>query len=75
MKVKVIKAFADRCTYKMYAVGEIIDLPGERASDAVKKGLVQSAEVKAETAVKLPKASAKTAIKKPVKRVTKKKEA
>jgi hypothetical protein len=75
MKVKVIKTFADKCTYKMYAVGEIIDLPDERASSVVEKGLAESAEVKAETAVKPPKATAKTATKKPVKRATKKKEA
>lgn len=75
MKVKVVKTFADKCTYRMYAVGEIIDLPDERASVAVEKGLAQSVEVKAETAVKPPKATAKTATKKPVKRATKKKEA
>lgn len=75
MKVKVVKTFADKCTYKMYAVGEIVDLPDGRASSVVDRGLAELAEVKAkvETAVKMPKAT-KTATKKPVKRVTKKKE-
>ena len=75
--MKVVKTFADKCTYKMYAVGEIIDLPDARASVAVENGLAESVEVKkvkAETAVKLPKATKKTATKKPAKRVTKKKE-
>lgn len=76
MKVKVVKTFADKCTYKMYAVGEIIDLPDARASVAVKNGLAESVEVKekAEKAVKMPKASTKAATKKPIRRVTKKKE-
>lgn len=78
MKVKVVKTFADKCTYKMYAVGEIIDLPDGRASSLVDRGLAESAEekVKAEKAVKMPKATktTKTASKKPVKRVVKKKE-
>lgn len=77
MKVKVVKTFADKCTYKMYAVGEIIDLPDGRASSLVDRGLAESVEVKkvkAETAVKMPKATRKTAPKKPIKRVTKKKE-
>lgn len=75
MKVKVVKTFADKCTYKMYAVGEIVDLPDGRASSVVDRGLAELAEVKAkvETAVKMPKAT-KAATKKPVKRVTKKKE-
>lgn len=76
MKVKVVKTFADKCTYKMYAVGEIIDLPDARASVAVKNGLAESVEVKekAEKAVKMPKASTKAATKKPTRRVAKKKE-
>lgn len=49
MKVRVIKPFADKITFKMYGVGEIIDLPDNRASFAVSKGLV------AEMAVRVPK--------------------
>lgn len=75
MRVKVVKTFADKCTYKMYAVGEIVDLPDERAFSVIDRGLAESAEVKVktETAVKMPKAT-KAATKKSVKRVTKKKE-
>lgn len=49
MKVKVIKPFADKETFKMYKVGQVIDLPDNRASSAVSRGLV------AEMAVKVPK--------------------
>lgn len=74
MRVKVVKTFADKCTYKMYAVGEIVDLPDERAFSVIDRGLAESAEVKkVEMAVKEPKAT-KTATKKSIKRVTKKKE-
>lgn len=76
MKVKVVRTFSDKLTYKMYAVGEIIDLPDGRASDAVKKGLVESVEakeVKTETAVKEPKRTVKKpAVRKSAKKATKK---
>lgn len=74
MKLKVVRTFADKCNYKMYAVGEIIELPDQRASLAIQKGLVESAEPKTETAVKVPRSAPKTATKKPVKRGLKKKE-
>ena len=49
MKVKVVKPFADKETFRMYKVGQVIDLPDNRASFAVNRGLV------AEMAVKIPK--------------------
>lgn len=49
MKVRVVKPFADKITFKMYGVGEVIDLPDDRASFAVNRGLV------AEIAVRVPK--------------------
>lgn len=48
MKVKVVKPFADKETFRMYKVGQVIDLPDKRASFAVNRGLV------AEMAVKIP---------------------
>lgn len=48
MKVKVVKPFADKETFRMYKVGQVIDLPDQRASFAVNRGLV------AEMAVKIP---------------------
>lgn len=51
MKVKALKPFADKVTYRMYSVGEVIDLPDGRASIAIKNGLVESVE-KAITPVK-----------------------
>ena len=75
MRVKVVKTFADKCTYKMYAVGEIVDLPDERAFSVIDRGLAKSAEVKkVETAVKEPKTTAKAATKKPTKRTVRKKD-
>lgn len=61
MKVKVIKPFADKETFKMYTVGQVIDLPSDRASSAVSRGLV------AEIAVKVPK-NVETADKAPEKK-------
>lgn len=76
MKVKVVKPFADKETFKMYKVGQVIDLPDNRASVAVNKGLVAEMAVKVpkdtETANKAP--EKKTAGKK-TKSATKKKEA
>ncbi len=50
MKLKVVRTFADyKILHKMYAVGEIIDLPDDRASKAIKLGLAEEiAEAKAE---------------------------
>lgn len=50
MRVRVIQTFADKeITYKMYAVGEIISLPDERALNAIDRGLaVEMADAKAE---------------------------
>ena len=40
MKLKVVRAFVDKVkTYKTYKVGEIIELPDERAKNAIDKGL------------------------------------
>ena len=66
MKVKVVRAFADKVIqYKMYAVGEVISLPDDRALDTINRGLTKSAEVvKTETAVKMPGSSKKRASKK-----------
>lgn len=76
MEVKVVKPFADKETFKMYKVGQIIDLPNDRASVAVSKGLVAEMAVKipeeAETANKAP--EKKTAVGKKSKSNTKKKE-
>lgn len=60
MEVKVIQPCSDNVTYKMYEVGEIINLPDERASKAIARGLVVAMveEKKVET--------------KPTKKVTKK---
>lgn len=50
--VKVVKAFADKeIKFKMYAVGETISLPDERALNAIEKGLaieVKTKETKTE---------------------------
>ena len=66
VKLKVSKTFADKETYKMYAVGEIISLPDVRAKDAIEKGLAvevaEKVEVKAEE--KPTKKSAKKSTKK-----------
>lgn len=66
VKLKVSKTFADKETYKMYAVGEIISLPDVRAKDAIKKGLAvevaEKVEVKAEA--KPMKKPAKKSVKK-----------
>jgi hypothetical protein len=49
MKLKVVSAFADKFTNKMYGVGEIITLPVDRASVAIERGLaVEIAEAKPE---------------------------
>ena len=66
MKVEVVKTFADKeITYKMYAVGEVINLPDSRALDVINRGLAKSAEaVKTETAVKMPGSLKKRASKK-----------
>lgn len=66
MKVKVVKPFADKETFKMYKVGQVIDLPDNRASSAVSRGLV------AEMAVKVPK-NAETANKVPEKKTAEEK--
>lgn len=45
--VKVVKAFADKeIKFKMYAVGETISLPDERALNAIEKGLAIEAKTK-----------------------------
>lgn len=66
VKLKVSKTFADKETYKMYAVGEIISLPDARAKDAIKRGLAvevaEKVEVKAEA--KPTKKPAKKSVKK-----------
>lgn len=67
MKVRVTQPFADKLTHKMYGVGQVIDLPDDRASVAVSKGLV------AETAVKIPR-NIETANKAPKKKAEKKPE-
>lgn len=71
MKVKVVKPFADKETFKMYKVGQVIDLPDNRASFAVSKGLVAEIAVKipknVETASEAPKTEKKTATKTSVK--------
>lgn len=71
MKVKVVKPFADKLTFKMYKVGQVIDLPDERASFAVSRGLVAEMAVKVpknvETASEAPKTEKKTATKAPTK--------
>lgn len=49
MKLKVVSAFADKYTNKMYGVGESISLPDDRASVAIERGLaVEIAEAKPE---------------------------
>lgn len=50
MKLRVVKTFADKeLKYKMYAVGEIVNLPDSRAETAINKGLaVEIAEAKVE---------------------------
>lgn len=71
MKVKVVKPFADKETFKMYKVGQVIDLPDNRASSAVSRGLVAQIAVKVpknvETAIKVP--EKETAVEKPEKKV------
>jgi hypothetical protein len=79
MKVKVVKPFADKETFRMYKVGQVIDLPDNRASYAVSRGLVAEMAVKVpknvETANEAPekKTATKTVEKKVVKNTTRKK--
>lgn len=56
MKVKVVKPFADKETFRMYNVGQVIDLPDNRASSAVSRGLATAVKVpkNVETAIKVP---------------------
>lgn len=65
--VKVVKAFADKeIKFKMYAVGETISLPDERALNAIEKGLaieVKTKETKTEEVEKseeIPEAKVET---------------
>jgi topoisomerase IA-like protein len=64
--LKVVKAFADKeIKFKMYAVGEIISLPDERALNAIEKGLAveiaEKVEAKEETEEPTKKPAKKTA--------------
>ncbi len=52
MKLKVVSAFADKFTNKMYGVGESISLPDDRASVAIERGL--AVEIAAEIAEAKP---------------------
>ncbi len=64
--LRVVKAFADKeIKFKMYAVGEIISLPDERALNAIEKGLAveiaKKVEAKEETEEPTKKPAKKTA--------------
>ena len=64
--LRVVKAFADKeIKFKMYAVGEIISLPDERALNAIEKGLAveiaEKVEAKEETEEPTKKPAKKTA--------------
>lgn len=69
MKVKVVKPFADKETFRMYNVGQVVDLPDNRASSAVSRGLATAVKVpkNVETAIKVP--ETETAVEKPEKKV------
>lgn len=75
MKVKVVKPFADKETFRMYKVGQVIDLPDNRASSAVSRGLATAVKVpkNVETAIKVP--EKETAVEKPEKVETPEKKA
>lgn len=69
MKVKVVKPFADKETFRMYNVGQVVDLPDNRASSAVSRGLATAVKVpkNVETAIKVH--ETETAVEKPEKKV------
>lgn len=41
MQVRVLKRFADKVTFKMYEVGEKINLPDARALSVIERGLAE----------------------------------
>lgn len=70
--LRVVKAFADKeIKFKMYAVGEIISLPDERALNAIEKGLAVEIAKKVEAKEETEEPTKKTA-KKTAKKTTKK---
>jgi len=64
MQIKVVRTFADKeLKYKMYGVGEIINLPDIRAKDAIERGLavaMVSAKVETEEPTEVKKTVKKT---------------
>ena len=73
MRLKVVKVFADKVTYKMYAIGETITLPDDRADNAIAQGLaVEIAEKKVEAKVETEEPKEEKPKKKPAKKATKK---
>lgn len=71
--LKVVKAFADKeIKFKMYAVGEIISLPDERALNAIEKGLAVEIAEKVEAKDETKEEPKKKPAKKPAKKTAKK---
>jgi S-adenosylmethionine synthetase len=72
MQIRVVRTFADKeLKFKMYGVGEIINLPDIRAKDAIERGLaVEVATAKVET--KEEPTEVKKTVKKTVKKSKKK---
>ena len=71
--LKVVKAFADKeIKFKMYAVGEIISLPDERALNAIEKGLAVEIAEKVEAKDETEEEPKKKPAKKPAKKTAKK---
>lgn len=53
MKVKAVKEFADKyILYKMYKVGDVIDVTEDRAKDMIERGLATALEPSAKKEVK-----------------------
>jgi len=64
VRLKVVKTFADKETFKMYGVGETVNLPDARASLAIKQGLAVEIVEKAKAETEPKKESRKPAKKK-----------
>ena len=72
MRLKVVKVFADKVTYKMYAIGETITLPDDRAENAIKQGLAVEVADKVEAKDETEEPKEVKPKKKPAKKATKK---
>ena len=59
MKLKVLKSLKDKETKKKYVKGDVLDLPDDRAEDAIKRKLVKKMEAPKNKKKKAPKNKSK----------------